>query len=83
LPIGHIAEHDAEKFAKKVLGENEVEAALRRLDRLTQDEARAAAAQTLERVFLLEQNMRMVVDGETRQANKAKRQLFVDVVISD
>ncbi|KAH9971640.1 hypothetical protein BJV74DRAFT_990409 [Russula compacta] len=35
------------KFAKKLLGESEVEAVLDRLDRLTQDEARMTVAQTL------------------------------------
>ena len=39
-----MTEHDAEKFGMKLLGENEVESALKRLDRLTQDEARAIAA---------------------------------------
>ena len=52
------------KFLKKFLGENEVEAVLQRLDRLTQDEARTTAAQTLEVVYGLVQNMRVVVDGE-------------------
>ena len=37
---------------------------LHRLDRLTQDEARTTAAQTLEVVFGLVQNMRVVMDGE-------------------
>jgi hypothetical protein len=45
------------------LGENEVEAVLQRLDRLTQDEARTAAAQTLDVVYGLIQNMKMVMDG--------------------
>jgi len=35
------------KFAKKLLGKNEVEAVPRKLDRLTQDEARMTVAQTL------------------------------------
>jgi hypothetical protein len=37
---------------------------LRRLDRLTLDEARIATAQTLEVVYGLIQNMRVVMDGE-------------------
>jgi hypothetical protein len=49
---------------KKLFGENDVEAVLQRLDRLTQDEARATAAQTLEVVYGLVQNMRVVIDGE-------------------
>jgi hypothetical protein len=40
-----------EKFGKKLLGDNEVEAVLQRLDRLTQEEARATAAQTLQVVY--------------------------------
>ena len=52
-----------EKFVKKLFGENEVEAILQRLDRLTQDEARTTAAQTLEVVYGLAQNMRAVIDG--------------------
>jgi hypothetical protein len=55
---------DVEKFVKKLLGEKDVEAVLQRLDRLTQDEARITAAQTLEVVYGLVQNMRVVMDGE-------------------
>ena len=56
---------NVEKLAKKLLGgEKDVEAVLQRLDRLTQEEARITAAQTLEVVFGLIQNMRVVLDGE-------------------
>ena len=51
-------------MVKKLLGENEVEAALQKLDRLTHDETRTTAAQTLEVVYSLVQNMRLVMDGE-------------------
>ena len=64
LPICNVTEHDAEKFGMKLLGENEVEAALKRLDRLTQDEAQATTAQILEVVYSLVQNMNVVMDGE-------------------
>ena len=47
-----------------MLRANEVEAVLQRLDRLTVDEARSTAAQTLEVVYGLVQNMRVVMDGE-------------------
>jgi len=57
-------EWDAVKLVRKLLGENEVEAVLQRLDRLTVDEARTAAAQTLEVVYGLVQNMKVVIDGE-------------------
>ena len=59
-----VTERNAEKLVKKLLGEKDVEAVLQRLDRLTQDEARITAAQTLEVVYGLIQNMRMVMDGE-------------------
>ena len=58
-----------EKFARKLLGESEVEAILQRLDRLTQDEARMTVAQTLGVVHGLMNNMKVVMDG---------RQFFLD-----
>ena len=57
-------QRDTEKFVKKVLGENEIEAVLHRLDRLTLDEARATGAQTLEVVCGLVQHRKVVMDGE-------------------
>ena len=58
-----LIERDAEKFAKKLLGESEVEAVLQRLDRLTQEEARMTVAHTLEVVHGLFNNLRVVMDG--------------------
>ena len=52
------------KLIKKLWREKEVEGVLQRLDRLTMDEARTTAAQTLEVVYGLVQNMRLVLDGE-------------------
>ena len=57
------AQHDAEKFAKKLLGENDIEAVLQRLDRLTVEESRMTAAQTMEIVYGLFNNMKVVMDG--------------------
>jgi hypothetical protein len=58
-----MADHGAEKFTKKLLGENEVEAVLQRLDRLTQEEARMTVAHTLEVVHGLLDNVKVVMDG--------------------
>ena len=58
-----LVEHRAEKFAKRLLGESDVEAVLRRLDRLTQEEARMTVAHTLEVVHGLFDNLRVVMDG--------------------
>ena len=57
-------ESTTEKFVKKILGENEIEDVLQRLDRLTLDEARATGAQTLEVVCGLVQHRRLVLDGK-------------------
>jgi hypothetical protein len=62
--IDHLTGRDAEKIGKNLLEESEVEAALRRLDRLTQNEARTATAQTLEVVYHLLQNMSLLMEGE-------------------
>ena len=64
LSISPPTEHDAVKLVKKILGENEVESVLQRLDRLTLDEARATATETFDVVHGLVQNMRVVMDGE-------------------
>ena len=40
----YLTQCNAEKLVKKLFGENDVEAVLQRLDRLTQDEARITAA---------------------------------------
>ena len=61
----YMTQCNIEKFVKKLFGENEIEAVLQRLDRLTQDEARTTAAQTLEVVYGLVQNMRVVIEGNS------------------
>ncbi|KAH9957397.1 hypothetical protein BC827DRAFT_1138077 [Russula dissimulans] len=50
-------------FAKKLVGKNDVEAVLHRLDRLTMEESRMTAAQTMEVVHGLFNNMKGVMDG--------------------
>src|ERR1700761_1139560 len=47
----------------KLLGEKDTEAVLERLDRLNHEEARTVAAQTLEIVYGLVKNMKMVING--------------------
>ena len=59
-----MAHHDSEKFAKKLLGESEIEAVLQRLDRLTQEEGRVTVAQTLEVVYGLMNIVKVVMDGK-------------------
>jgi hypothetical protein len=58
-----MAQRAVVKFAKKLLGESEVEAVLQRLDRLTQEEAQMTAAQTLGVVHDLINNVRVFMEG--------------------
>jgi hypothetical protein len=48
----------------KLRGEKDIEATIQRLDRLTLDEGRVTAAQTLEVVYGLVQQRRAIMDGE-------------------
>jgi hypothetical protein len=50
-------------LAKKLIGENDIEAVLQRLDRLTVEESRMTATQTMEVVYGLFDNMKVVMDG--------------------
>ena len=60
----YLTERNAVKFVKRGLGGKDVEAILQRLNRLTEDEARTTAAQSLEVIYGLVQNMSVVMDGE-------------------
>ena len=48
----------------KLRGEKDIEATIQRLDRLTLDEGRATAAQTLEIVHGLVRHRKAIMDGE-------------------
>ena len=56
-------ERFAEKFLKKVAGMSEIDDALRKLDKLTQEEHRMATAQALKATHGVRNNMDIVVDG--------------------
>ena len=60
----HLTQCNAARFLKKRFGEKDIEAALQRLDRLTQDEARTTAAQILKVVHALFEDMNTVMSGE-------------------
>jgi hypothetical protein len=57
----------AEKYAKQILGEKDIESVLDRLDRLTLEESKIAAAQTLDVVCRLVNKMQVVMEGARRQ----------------
>jgi hypothetical protein len=52
-----------EKYAKKLLGEKDIESVLLRLDRLTLEESKTTVAQTLDVVHSLVNNMQVVMEG--------------------
>ena len=72
----YLNRRNAEKFFKKLFGEKDTEAVLQRLDRLTQDEARITAAETLKVVHGLIQNMEVVMIS--KQIDQACRPLGVE-----
>ena len=56
-----------EKYAKNILGEKDIESVLDRLDRLTLEESKITAAQTLDVVCRLVNKMQVVMKGAHRQ----------------
>jgi len=58
-----VTQYDTERFGKRLLGENDAEAVLRRLVRLTQEEARTTATQSLEVIYGLVKNLKVIMDG--------------------
>jgi len=52
-----------EKFLKKLLGRNDIEDALKRLDKLTQEEAKMATAEVLKNTRNVDDNVKMLMDG--------------------
>jgi methyl-accepting chemotaxis protein len=53
----------SEKYLKKLMGKNDIEDALKRLDRLTQEEARMAAAQLLKVTNTINSEVREIADN--------------------
>ena len=55
-----IADRDSEKYLKKLIGRKDIEDALSRLDKLTQEEARMAIAQVLKVAHRVEHGVKDV-----------------------
>jgi archaellum component FlaC len=62
-----------EKYAKKLVGRTEMEDALKKLDKLTQEEARMAAAQNLQATHVVDERVKGVVDTVEAIDNKMVR----------
>ena len=52
-----------DKYARKLLGEKDIESVLQRLDRLSLEESKMTATQTLDVVYGLVNNMEVVMEG--------------------
>ena len=57
----------AEQYAKKILGNKDIESVLDRLNRLTLEESKLTAAQTLDVVCRLVNKMQVVMEGTHHQ----------------
>jgi hypothetical protein len=57
-----LAEGCPEKYLKKLIGRTEMEDALRKLDKLTQEEARMAAAENLKATYAVDKRVQGVAD---------------------
>ena len=60
LSLTHIC---LEKYVKKLLGKNEIEDSLKRLDTLTQEEARMATAEIMRVTQNVDDNVKVVLEG--------------------
>jgi hypothetical protein len=65
-----LTERRPEKIAKKLIGRTEMEDALKRLDKLTQEEARMAAAQNLKATHTVDERVQGVVGAAEAIDNK-------------
>ena len=52
------------KYLNKLLGKGNIDGALKRLDTLTQDEARMAIAEVLKVTHMMDDKIRLIIDGE-------------------
>ena len=64
----YLTQCNLERFVDNHFGEQDVEAALQRLGRLSQDEARMTALEILKVVHGLLRNLNIVMDGEKRRS---------------
>jgi hypothetical protein len=62
--VYHLTECGADEIGQGYIAEQGIEAVLKRLDRFIENEARSTAAQTLQLVYGLVQNVKILVDGK-------------------
>ena len=62
----------SEKYLKKLVGRTEMEDALKRLDKLTHEEARMAIAQNLKATHIVDDRVRVVIDRVATVDNRVQ-----------
>lgn len=60
-----------EKYLKKLVGKNDIEDALKRLDTLTQEEARMALAEILKVTHRVDDNVKVLIDGTQNEGSSS------------
>jgi hypothetical protein len=87
VPISAKVDLRAEKFFKKLVGRKDIEDALQRLDKLTQEEARMAAAETLTITQVIDDNIKCVdekVDGvDHKMGSVIKGELYLGQLVPE
>ncbi len=63
-----LAEPRSEKFLKKLIGRNDIEAALSKLDKLTQEEARMATTQVLKVTSSVDERVKVIAENQLRES---------------
>jgi hypothetical protein len=53
----------SEKYLRKLIGRNDIEGALKRLDKLTQEEARMATAEVLKVTHSIDDKVKGLIEG--------------------
>ena len=61
-----MAEHVTEKYATRLLGANDIEAVLQRLDGLTMEESKMIVSEILDVIYGLFNSMQVAMDGAYR-----------------
>ena len=60
-----------ERFVKRLLGKDDIEDALKRLDTLTQEEARMATAQVLRVTQRMDDRVTVLIDGGVQERSSS------------
>jgi hypothetical protein len=72
----------SEKYVKKLFGRTDLEDALKRLDKLTHDEARTAVAQNLKATHTVDERVARVEDTVTVIADGKQKCSVIDMVFT-